>query len=366
MYFKIDPVFLEHFKELKQVFLYITDECNLSCVQCLYKPNLTFHLKNKEIELDTALNLISDFKELGASKLTIIGGEPTLYGLSEGSEPLFHVIRDAKQLGYEYVRIDTNGMFSDQMLDDPDFKKLDEITFSLDGYNSELNDPVRGLGTFEKIISNMKKAVVNDYNVNITCCLHKELLKTDGDGTSRLDSMIEFASSLGISRINFHDLFKTGIPRDTWTGNIQSSIVDWASVFEDVTKKIEAEQYTIPVRIPQCFITAKEFDSNPGYYGYCPVKMGERVLVHPNGIIRICSLLICSPFGVARFYENTIEWDRSTTNELGDHTVDCNTPCTNQSKIAYPEDLVPLCVSFKPKQDEIIWNKEIQWENLRK
>jgi len=50
MYFKIDPRFAEHFRNLKQVFLYITDECNLRCIHCLYKTELLFHLKEKEIE----------------------------------------------------------------------------------------------------------------------------------------------------------------------------------------------------------------------------------------------------------------------------------------------------------------------------
>jgi len=73
MYFEIDPRFKEYFKNLKQVFLYITDECNLRCIHCLYKPDLAFHLKEKEIDLETALALISDFREMGASKLTIMG-----------------------------------------------------------------------------------------------------------------------------------------------------------------------------------------------------------------------------------------------------------------------------------------------------
>ena len=109
MYFEIDPKFKEYFKNLKQVFLYITDECNLRCSHCLYKPDLTFHLKEKEIDLETALALISDFREMGASKLTIMGGEPTLYGIDQEWKPLLKVISEARNLGYEYIRIDTNG-----------------------------------------------------------------------------------------------------------------------------------------------------------------------------------------------------------------------------------------------------------------
>lgn len=116
MILKIDPKFIEYFKDIKQVFFYLTDECNLRCTHCLYKPNLVFQNKEREISLETAQALASDFRELGASKLTIIGGEPTLYGVSQNREPLLHLINTVKNLGYEYVRIDTNGIFDNTLL----------------------------------------------------------------------------------------------------------------------------------------------------------------------------------------------------------------------------------------------------------
>jgi len=365
MYFKIDQKLKDHLRNLTQVFLYITDECNLRCRQCLYKPDLTFHLKEKEIPLKTALALISDFRELGATKLTIMGGEPTLYGISEDNKPLLKIISTAKELGYEYVRIDTNGQFKPELLLKMDFRKLDEITFSLDGPNSEINDPIRGKGVFNKCVSNIKKAIKLGYRVDITCCIHKELLKRDKNGELLLDSMIHFAEKLGINRINFHDLFKTGIPRDVWTENLDPSIEDWIKAYGEIQRKIDMGKYKIPVRIPQCFITREEFDKNPEYYGYCPAKLGERVLIHPNGIIRICSLMIGTPYGIAKFYEDKIVWDDGPTNELRDHKLDQNTPCTNQSKSKAFENLVPLCVSFKPRQNEFIWQEKLRWEKRK-
>lgn len=361
MYFSIDQKFKEHFCNLKQVFLYITDECNLRCIHCLYKPNLIFHLKEKDIELNTALALISDFKEMGASKLTIMGGEPTLYGASQSHIPLLCVINEAKVLGYEYVRIDTNGQFEDELLEKDDFKQLDEITFSLDGFSPEINDSVRGEGTFDKCLSNIKKAKELGYNIDVTCCAHKGLARRDSDGNLLLDLMIQFIESLGLDRINFHDLFKTGIPRDIWTANIEPSLDEYLNAYTEIQRNIKKGKYKIPVRIPQCFTTQEEFEDNPNYYGYCPAKMGERVLVHPNGIIRICSLMIGTPYGVARFYDKKIVWDESLTNELRDHKLDVSTPCTNQDKIKHLRNLIPLCVSFKPKQKEVIW-EELKWE----
>lgn len=303
---------------------------------------------------------------MGACKLTIEGGEPTLYGTSQDHTQLLRLISSARKLEYEYVRISTNGTFDGALLLKSDFRRLSEITFSLEGFTSEINDGLRGNGTFNKCVSNIKKALKLGYNVNITCCLHKGLLKRDSAGNLLIDKMIRFAELLGVNRINFHDLFKTEVPMDTWTGEFDSPINEWPSVYQEIRKKVETGTYGIQVRLPQCFISREEFEKNPEYYGYCPTKMGERVLVHPNGIIRICSNLIGTPYGVARFYNNKIVWDKSPTNELRDHKLNQPTPCTNRSKGRQFGAFAPLCFSFKPMQREIIWVEKLNWDSKRK
>jgi len=365
MYFDIDSKFEEYFhRRLKQVFLYLTGECNLRCKYCLYKPNLTFHLKEKEIPLEVAIRLISDFKELGASKLTIMGGEPTLYGISQGWKPLLKLIKESKELGYEYVRIDTNGMFESSLLYKKEFKMLDEITFSIDSHELNINDIVRGEGSFNKCVLNIRLAVNLGYHVDITACVHKLNAGRDIDGELLLHKLILFAESLGVKRINFHPIFKMGVPRDTWIGDLDIQPEEWLKIFREIQHKIDDNEYKIIVRIPQRFVTKDEFNNEPEYYGYCPVKLGERVLVHPDGIIRICALMIGSPYGVARFYDNKIVWDESNTNETINHKLNESTPCANQRRNF--GKYLPLCISFKPRQEEIIWKEKLKWEEKRK
>ena len=364
MYFDIDPEFQSFFRDLKQVFLYIIDDCNLSCIQCLYKANLTFQLKSKVIEVDDAVKLASDFHEMGASKLTIMGGEPTLYGQSEKWKPLCELIRAAKNIGYEYVRIDTNGQFPKELLEIEDFRKLDAITFSLDGPTPTINDSVRGTGTFEACVANIKHAVSLGYTVDVTTCVHRGLFGRDPHGVLWLEHHIHFAESLGIVAVNFHDLFKSGIPRDAWSGNVDITLDEWLAIYPEIQEKASSGRFGISVRIPQSFIHKDDFGRDPKYLGYCSVKTGDRVLVHPDGIIRVCSLMIGSPYGIARYYRGKITWDNSPTNEIRDHKLGCDTPCTNQGKDGRFGKYVPLCVSFKPKQEEFVWQK-LGWEDRR-
>lgn len=365
MYFDIDPRFKSHFHNLKQVFLYITDECNLRCEQCLYKPNLVFHLGNKEIPQETVEALISDFRAMGALKLSILGGEPTLYGANQDNKSLKAVINRARNLGYEYVRIDTNGQFEENFFDRGVFEKLSEISFSLDGFSQETHDLMRGEGAFVKCVSNIKRAVKLGYQVDITCCVHRILVQRDKLGNLLIESMIDFVETLGVNRLNFHVLFKPGFPMDTWTGETDVSWQEWTKVYSEIYANIKKGKYKIQVRIPQRLVKREEFEKNPEYYSFCPAKLGERILVHPNGIIRICSGMLSTPYGVARFYDNKIVWDEGQTNELRDHDMNIPTPCTNQSKGAGFGDFVPLCFSFKPRQKEFIWQEKLEWEKVK-
>ncbi|MFB6186086.1 MAG: radical SAM protein [Halobacteriaceae archaeon] len=364
MTFKVDNRFEDHFDELQQVFLYITDSCNLSCIQCLYKPNLTDVNSGKDIPLGTAKKLLNYFYKLGARKLTLLGGEPTLYGQSKTGTELGELIDTANSIGYEYIRMDTNGSFSPNILDQSEVSELSEIAFSLDGYTEQMNDSIRGEGVFKNSLKNIKLAVEKGYKVTITATLHEHMLEEGDSGKLKIENMIRFAESLGIDTINFHDIFKVGVPMDTWTGNINPSVEEWPDVYKLIRARIDNDCYDIQVRLPIAFVTEEEFEKNSEFYGYCPAKMGERVMVHPNGLIRICSNMICTPKGVARYNESEISWIEGSLNELQEHELNENTPCTNRNERDY-DGLVPVCFSLKPKQNENVW-QNLKWDDKMK
>lgn len=362
MHYKVDEEFREHFKNLRQVFMYVINECNLNCPQCIYKPNNYFTIGKKEIEFKTAAYLIEDFYEMGARKLSLLGGEPTLYGKYQGKENLIaDLIYEAKRIGYEYVRIDTNGTFSPELLDNHRFHVIDEISFSMDGYDRASSNFIRGDGVFEIETDNIRRAVELDYKADITCCVYQELLEKQEDGLYPMEKLIYLAADMGVQRVNYHALIKDGTPIDLWSSDLQVDVETWIKVYDVMMRKITSGIYPISVRIPKGFVTKEEFYRKPMYYGFCPAKLGERVLVHPDGIIRICSGLLGTAYGVADYVEDKILWNRRKTNELTDHDLDTCTWCTNRGKKDYGE-YVPLCFSFKPKQDEYVYKNMLQWE----
>ena len=199
---------------------------------------------------------------------------------------------------------------------------------------------------------------------SITCCIQKDLLERDSAGVTGVERVIRLGEELGVETVNFHDLFKAGVPMDTWTGGYNTGVEEHLEMYNDVRGKIDAGEFGVEVRLPQCFVTRDEFDSNPDYYGFCPVKMGERVMIHSDGVIRICSNLICSSFGSAHFTDSEIRWNDTRSNELLHHDLAEPTPCTNRSKNMKYGDYVPLCFSFKPDQNEPVWQSSA-WDERR-
>ena len=359
MTFYVDPRFKAHFRNLQQVFIYINDQCNLACDQCIYKPQVTYN-NDREITTKTALDLLQVMRSLGAHKVTILGGEPTLYGRNS-SNSLLAVIVGAREMGYSYIRVDTNGLFPPSGYKSLGLDKVDEIAFSLDGYDAETNDRLRGPGTFVKVTKQIRRAVALGRNCSITCCLQKSLYESDDSGRIGVERVIRLGESLGVSTVNFHDLFKAGVPMDTWTGAHNPKPEQHIEMYRVLAPRVASGAYSVKVRLPQGFVRREEFAQNRAYFGYCPVKLGERVMIHSEGTIRVCSNLICSSFGTARFNSDTIMWNDTASNEMDRHELGVSTPCTNRSKNMTYGEYVPLCFSFKPHQDEPSWNS-LDWD----
>ena len=85
------------------------------------------------------------------TNVIFLGGEPTMH------KDLAHGVTFAKDLGYATVTIDTNGYVFHDILDK--IAPQDAvISFSLDGPDAEVNDPIRGTGVFETCTTNIKKS----------------------------------------------------------------------------------------------------------------------------------------------------------------------------------------------------------------
>lgn len=145
---------------------HITEKCNLRCKHC-YHDNYT---SENELSLDK-LKYIADKIDSTLGKwskrgtLSITGGEP--FVVEDKVFPLLHHISSLDTI--QYFDILTNGWLLDQVVLDKlkEFKKLRRVQLSLEASDQNLNDRIRGKGSFEKTLSAIKLLKKNDFQVAV-------------------------------------------------------------------------------------------------------------------------------------------------------------------------------------------------------
>ena len=145
----------------------ITSKCNLNCVHCINESgDFSFP---EEFCTHEGLILIEQLADLGCKDIVLSGGEPFIRN--------DWVILSQKIISLGMgLHIMTNGT----LLDDDDFDilrnlEVSSLSFSLDGANPETHDYIRGKqGAFDKLTSNIKKAVKNNLSVSVSTTVTKK------------------------------------------------------------------------------------------------------------------------------------------------------------------------------------------------
>lgn len=115
----------------------LTYSCNLDCRYCLYKG------KKGTIDFELVKNILKEARDLKYKFVSFSGGEPSTH-------PKFmEIIEFANSLGFE-IEIVTNGtnLKTKDFLSLAKIKKL-RFVISLDSYDKEKNDELRGKGAYE-------------------------------------------------------------------------------------------------------------------------------------------------------------------------------------------------------------------------
>jgi Fe-coproporphyrin III synthase len=130
----------------------ITDRCNLHCRHCFVSGRNIPDLSFQEV-----ISGLTSLYKMGLKNLYIEGGEPFLW--RDGDRTLRDVIGVAREIGFRYIALYTNGTF-------PVETKADIVFVSLDGLK-DVHDFIRGK-SFERIIFNIRQSTHRKILVNYT------------------------------------------------------------------------------------------------------------------------------------------------------------------------------------------------------
>jgi len=179
--------------------------CNLKCTHCFISCSPTNH-SHEMLTLAQVRKRLAEAIPLGVREYYFTGGEPFL------NPEIFPILEETLRQGPASVL--TNGLFLGpdrcrrlkELFDAGDYSL--DIRVSIDGYTADVNDPIRGTGTFEKIlrgIANLADAGINPVVTVTEAC--------DEAGTVEgRRHFLDWMRSIGIARprLKVLSLFRIG------------------------------------------------------------------------------------------------------------------------------------------------------------
>jgi MoaA/NifB/PqqE/SkfB family radical SAM enzyme len=139
--------------------------CNLACTHCFISCSPTNHT-HEFLTLEEVERHLAEAVELGVKEYYFTGGEPFL-------NPQMEAILEAT-LAVGPANVLTNGLLLDPgrsarlaaMAEASDYSL--DLRVSLDGYTPEQNDPIRGEGTFERVLQGVGNLAAAGLNPVLT------------------------------------------------------------------------------------------------------------------------------------------------------------------------------------------------------
>jgi MoaA/NifB/PqqE/SkfB family radical SAM enzyme len=260
-----------HYQSFHNIFLYVTERCQLRCGHCYMGDRLE---RGLTLDFAVACRILANCRKLGADYITFLGGEPTLH------PELPQMIDHAHELGFRQVMIDSNGL-SLARIQRIAPEKLYYVTISLDGATAETHDRVRGAGTFQKTQRTIEGLVADGYNVRINSTIFRFNLH-------EAPKVIEYAERVGVKLVNFHSFSEEGYGSDKpdWA----LSRLQWID-FCDWIDTIRQE-CSISVWYPPTWARVEKMNQyvKEGFQGCLGCSL-DRLSIFPDGRCYVCSVL---------------------------------------------------------------------------
>ncbi len=144
----------------------LTYACNLSCVHCLSSSG---RRDPRELTTDECKALVDEFERMQIFYVNIGGGEPTV-------RPDFWELLDYAVDHHVGVKFSTNGFrITPERAAKLAATDYVDVQISLDGATAEVNDHVRGAGTYDaamRAMANLQAAGMKDFKMSVVCTRH--------------------------------------------------------------------------------------------------------------------------------------------------------------------------------------------------
>ena len=267
----------------RNIFFHILTACNLSCRHCYINPD---QHGREALPIETIRRWLELFVAPGKrGNVIFLGGEPTLH------PDLAAAVAHAKQLGF-HVTVDSNGYLFHDFLQKTSPADLDYLSFSLDGPDPAVNDPLRGSGVFAVCVENIRKAQALGFRTSLIYTVSSRNLR-------HLERMVPLLVELGVSRFFIQVIGLRGRSALPAAGDasLQVSREQWLAVVPVVAAAAAAQG--IHVTYPKVFL-----DDGEGFQ--CAGRVAENYFIFPNGRVYQCPLCEDYPINAYRIEDDRL------------------------------------------------------------
>jgi MoaA/NifB/PqqE/SkfB family radical SAM enzyme len=268
-------------KKSVNLFFHILTKCNLSCTHCYINPKQHGSETLDIITIKTWLKIFSEKAKF--TNLIFLGGEPTLH------PELSIAVKIAGEIGFKSITIDTNGYLFHNILDKISPDEIDFISFSLDGATRDINDLLRGRGSYDKVLAGINSACEKGFSCSM-------IYTVSGKNLHEIGQMPDLLRTLGIKRFFIQVIGIRGSSSQK-DQKLQLTKKEWQTTIPEIAKTI-AEQGII-VTYPKVFLEHGETFE-------CGARVAENYFIFPNGRVYQCP--ICEDFPLHSFHirQNTL------------------------------------------------------------
>lgn len=277
--------------------IYLNHNCNLRCSHCFVGQQLNSMV---DMTWSTFTSIIDKAHIIGVSKITLLGGEPTIY--PHVSEACNYIL--SKNI--DEVRVVTNGTkpYSHLLDGVEDTSKIFTI-FSIDGATKQTHDTIRGEGVFDQLTTSIEKANSLGLSIAGITSLSKKNYK-------EIDKIMRLSDKHNLEYLNIHKTSSTGFASKKDLLSAQEWL-DLRSRVIEISCDVD-----VPIKFDRKYVAKSEYHVLSEYQKECFVKSGSggNIMIYPDGRVYRCSLFM------DKQDNHDYEWD---DNEIVENETDNKT-----------------------------------------
>ena len=235
-----------HDFELTDLYLYLTDQCNLCCSHCWISPGFSTE-RQSSIPLPDLKRTISEAKSLGLQGVKLTGGEPLLYAEIQA------LLEFLASEGLDII-IETNGVLLDKsMAAALREANVSQVSVSLDAADESLHDKLRGVrGGFQKAVEALRNLSAVGMETQVIMTLQQQ-------NRNEVPGLMQLCSELGAISLKINPLQPCGRAVSAFEQNINLNLDELLRFQKDLSEKwTRPEGLQICLDLPLAFLHIDE------------------------------------------------------------------------------------------------------------